>query len=95
MPAAPALPSLVEWVVLLAVALMSFGGQLVLGRAYQIEVAYRVAAVTYIQVGLPVLALNAALRLHVSRLLAHGLLSSRLGKDMAAACAPGRLAGDS
>ena len=37
---------------MLAVAVTSFGGQLVLGRAYQIEVASKVAAVNYVQVGL-------------------------------------------
>ena len=52
-PDAPTLPNLLDWVIMLAVALTSFGGQLVVGRAYQIEQASKVAAVSYVQVRLP------------------------------------------
>ena len=44
------MPKLLDWALMLAVAVTSFGGQLVLGRAYQIEVASKVAAVNYVQV---------------------------------------------
>ena len=48
-PDAPTAPTLIDWVLMMAVAVTSFGGQLVLGRAYQIEVASKVAAVNYLQ----------------------------------------------
>ena len=44
------LPTTADWLLMLAVAVTSFCGQLVVGRAYQIEVASKVAAVSYIQV---------------------------------------------
>ena len=49
-PDSPSWPKMVDWLLMLAVALTSFFGQLVVGRAYQIEVASKVAAVSYVQV---------------------------------------------
>ena len=49
-PDSPTVPSLGDWAIMLAVAVTSFGGQLVLGRAYQIELAAKVAAINYVQV---------------------------------------------